>query len=79
MLTGDKQETAIEIGKSCNLINEEQMQLYVLSVTDSDGNADPKEFRTKLNQAIREKTTKPKKSIVIDGATLAIALKDLHT
>jgi P-type E1-E2 ATPase len=30
VLTGDKQETAIEIGKSCNLITEE-MDLVVLS------------------------------------------------
>ena len=31
VLTGDKQETAIEIGKSCNLINEEEMELIILS------------------------------------------------
>jgi phospholipid-transporting ATPase len=31
VLTGDKQETAIEIGKSCNLINESTMDLVVLS------------------------------------------------
>jgi phospholipid-transporting ATPase len=31
VLTGDKQETAIEIGKSCNLINEETMEVIILS------------------------------------------------
>lgn len=31
VLTGDKQETAIEIGKSCNLINEQEMELQILS------------------------------------------------
>jgi magnesium-transporting ATPase (P-type) len=31
VLTGDKQETAIEIGKSCNLINESTMDLHILS------------------------------------------------
>jgi len=31
VLTGDKQETAIEIGKSCNLINENTMDLVILS------------------------------------------------
>ena len=31
VLTGDKQETAIEIGKSCNLINEQRMDLIILS------------------------------------------------
>ena len=31
VLTGDKQETAIEIGKSCNLINESVMDIIILS------------------------------------------------
>jgi phospholipid-transporting ATPase len=31
VLTGDKQETAIEIGKSCKLINETNMELIILS------------------------------------------------
>ena len=31
ILTGDKQETAIEIGKSWNLINEEKMELIIMS------------------------------------------------
>ena len=34
VLTGDKQETAIEIGKSCNLINEKTMDLVILSAKD---------------------------------------------
>jgi P-type E1-E2 ATPase len=34
VLTGDKQETAIEIGKSCNLINEDTMELIILSSKD---------------------------------------------
>ena len=34
VLTGDKQETAIEIGKSCNLINEQNMNLIILSSKD---------------------------------------------
>ena len=79
VLTGDKQETAIEIGKSCNLINEQEMKLYILSVTDSDGNADQRLFKEKLHEAIMDKCDKPKKSIVIDGASLACALKDSAT
>lgn len=55
------------------------MKLYVLSVTDSDGNADPRLFKQKLHDAIMETCDKPKKSIVIDGATLACALKDKNT
>ena len=31
VLTGDKQETAIEIAKSCNLINLDEMDLIILT------------------------------------------------
>lgn len=47
VLTGDKQETAIEIGKSCRLIQED-MQLEILSSNDED------EFRDKLLDCIRK-------------------------
>ena len=36
VLTGDKQETAIEIGKSCNLINEAEMELIIMSSKTKD-------------------------------------------
>ena len=36
VLTGDKQETAIEIGKSCNLISEASMELIILSSKTKD-------------------------------------------
>ena len=36
ILTGDKQETAIEIGKSCNLIDEEKMELIIMSSKSKD-------------------------------------------
>jgi phospholipid-transporting ATPase len=36
VLTGDKQETAIEIGKSCNLINESTMDLHILSSKNAE-------------------------------------------
>ena len=35
VLTGDKKETAIEIGKSCNLINED-MELIILSSSNEN-------------------------------------------
>ena len=47
VLTGDKQETAIEIGKSCNLINMTTMDLVVLSSKDRQ------EFNTKLDEALK--------------------------
>ena len=36
VLTGDKQETAIEIGKSCNLIDPHKMDLVILSSKTAD-------------------------------------------
>lgn len=36
VLTGDKQETAIEIGKSCQLIQPDKMQLEVLSAPNKE-------------------------------------------
>lgn len=36
VLTGDKQETAIEIGKSCNLITDEMDMLVLSSDTQAD-------------------------------------------
>lgn len=87
VLTGDKQETAIEIGKSCKLIQPD-MDLEILTSSNAE------EFRDKLlslckkysvNYGKKVKTLdqvrelqkgKPRLSIVIDGPTLVWALKD---
>jgi len=89
VLTGDKQETAIEIGKSCKLVQEDMTLIILSSATEE-------EFRDKLLDCIRDwnvnlgkKTTdldqlradqagKPRISIVIDGPTLTYALQDEH-
>lgn len=73
VLTGDKQETAIEIGKSCNLINEATMDLIILSSKDKD------DFETKLHDATKRKSENEKMSIVIDGFTLTIVLESIET
>lgn len=49
VLTGDKLETAIEIAKSCKIIEPD-----TLTVTLSAQSLDPKSLRTLLNQKIRE-------------------------
>jgi phospholipid-transporting ATPase len=69
VLTGDKQETAIEIGKSCNLINEQKMDLIVLSSTDRQ------QFKQKLKVAMSKPCQKESKCIVIDGKTLTFAFE----
>jgi magnesium-transporting ATPase (P-type) len=70
VLTGDKQETAIEIGKSCNLINEKTMDLIVLSSKDRA------ELDKRLSDAFSKKSEFEKKSIVIDGSTLTMVLEE---
>jgi phospholipid-transporting ATPase len=72
VLTGDKQETAIEIGKSCNLINEETMDLHILSSKNKE------ELLQKLNDGeTRKGFSHSKMSIVIDGSTLTMVLEDI--
>ena len=48
VLTGDKQETAIEIAKSCNLINLETMDMIVLTAKTRT------EFVIRLREAFNE-------------------------
>jgi magnesium-transporting ATPase (P-type) len=71
VLTGDKQETAIEIGKSCNLINLSNMDLHVLSSKNLD------ELILKLQEGKdRKGFVHEKMSIVIDGYTLTMVLEN---
>ena len=72
VLTGDKQETAIEIGKSCNLIDETQMELIIMSSKSKD------QFIKILTDKLLNPPTKPKMCLVIDGTTLAFVLEDDH-
>lgn len=71
VLTGDKTETAINIGFSCNLITLE-MELIIVKADDRD------ETLTALEDAIK-KTTEveegKKCALVIDGTTLKYALE----
>jgi phospholipid-transporting ATPase len=60
VLTGDKQETAIEIGKSCKLI-QQGMREVILSSTSRD------DFMAKLQTYSREDMSNQKLAIVIDG------------
>lgn len=48
VLTGDKQETAIEIAKSCNLINLETMDMIILTARTRT------EFVIRLREAFNE-------------------------
>ena len=52
VLTGDKQETAIEIAKSCNLINLDEMDMIILTAKTRT------EFIIRLREAFNEFVSK---------------------
>jgi phospholipid-translocating P-type ATPase (flippase) len=67
MLTGDKLETAINIGRSCNLIVHGTELIYLTKITSSD------EFALKLNEVYTDILNKDHNNIalVIDGPSFA--------
>jgi phospholipid-transporting ATPase len=69
VLTGDKQETAIEIGKACRLI-QPQMQEIILSSSSRE------EFVKKLREHSSIDYGTTPLAIVIDGQTLIYALSE---
>ncbi|KAH8922693.1 aminophospholipid-transporting P-type ATPase [Atractiella rhizophila] len=78
VLTGDRQETAINIGLSCRLISE---SMTLVIVNEENAN-DTREFLTKRLQAIQAQresgTDLEELALIIDGKSLTFALeKDL--
>eukprot|EP00276_Gloeochaete_wittrockiana_P010700 CAMPEP_0184644446 /NCGR_PEP_ID=MMETSP0308-20130426/1165_1 /TAXON_ID=38269 /ORGANISM="Gloeochaete witrockiana, Strain SAG 46.84" /LENGTH=1076 /DNA_ID=CAMNT_0027072989 /DNA_START=331 /DNA_END=3561 /DNA_ORIENTATION=- len=78
MLTGDKQETAINIGFSCGLL-EHDMRLIVLSC-DSEEEAlhDLEKAIGTLPPSNKDAANKDRLALVIEGHTLAFLLKEAH-
>ncbi|KAL9045041.1 MAG: hypothetical protein Q9214_001868, partial [Letrouitia sp. 1 TL-2023] len=88
VLTGDKVETAINIGFSCNLLNND-MDLIMLKITDGKSQTAEAELEARLQsfgltgsdeelQAARKNHTPPAPThaIVIDGDSLELVLED---
>ena len=76
VLTGDRQETAINIGMSCKLISED---MTLLIVNEESSNATRDSIGKKL-QAVRSQTVGPgmeleSLALVIDGKSLTFALE----
>lgn len=68
VLTGDKTETAINIGFSCNLITND-MQLLVVSAQSRE------ETVEQLESALQDTNRDQQRALVIDGTTLKYALE----
>lgn len=79
VLTGDRQETAINIGMSCKLISEEMTLLII----NEESSAATRENLTKKLNAIRSQTAnmmeRDSMALIIDGKSLTYALeKDME-
>ncbi|KAL4790404.1 hypothetical protein BDV19DRAFT_372322 [Aspergillus venezuelensis] len=75
VLTGDRQETAINIGMSCKLISED-MTLLIVNEDNAEATRDN---LTKKLQALQSQTEPEQMALVIDGRSLTFALeKDME-
>ncbi|KAF0683545.1 Aste57867_24402 [Aphanomyces stellatus] len=74
MLTGDKEETAINIGFACQLLHLE-MELIVISGNNHEDIDEIRETLEKYQQVpMMDASTPTEKALIIDGETLELAL-----
>ncbi|CAE5957763.1 unnamed protein product [Arabidopsis arenosa] len=84
VLTGDKMETAINIGYSCSLLRQGMKQICITVVNSEGGSQDAKAVKdnilnqiTKAVQMVKlEKDPHAAFALIIDGKTLTYALED---
>lgn len=72
MITGDKQETAENIGKSCNLIQEDTT---IIRITHANSMADARDM---VDTSRRVLKTENKVSLVVDSQSLNFLLTELR-
>ena len=83
-MTGDKKETAIEIGKSCKLIQENHIMDCIDLTSDSDVADTSETFRLKFEKIfsdyenLENKVKEKKIYMIIDGHNLAYVLTDFN-
>uniref|UniRef100_A0A8D0AMP2 Phospholipid-transporting ATPase n=1 Tax=Sander lucioperca TaxID=283035 RepID=A0A8D0AMP2_SANLU len=80
VLTGDKQETAENIGYSCNMLREEMKEIFVVAANTADGEPSVKKARAGLFWLQKTETVQDEKvdgdyGLVINGHSLAFALE----
>uniref|UniRef100_A0A8C7NAM5 Phospholipid-transporting ATPase n=1 Tax=Oncorhynchus kisutch TaxID=8019 RepID=A0A8C7NAM5_ONCKI len=73
VLTGDKQETAENIGYSCNMLREEMTEVFIVSANTAE------EVRKELQTTVADEPVDGEYAMVINGHSLAFALeKDME-
>lgn len=84
VLTGDKKETAIEIGKSCRLIEESNLTDCIDLTSDSDSPDTKESFRIKFEKTFlkfedsKNINREKKLYMIIDGSNLTYVLADQY-
>ncbi|CAI9274898.1 unnamed protein product [Lactuca saligna] len=84
LLTGDKKETAVNIGFACSLLRHDMKQFHLSLSRDAESKNQPKAMNDEiLNQieasyqvTVNEKTKDDPFALVVDGKALEIALGD---
>ncbi|PRP83571.1 hypothetical protein PROFUN_09120 [Planoprotostelium fungivorum] len=74
VITGDKQQTAINIGYSTRLLTANQKKIIVNVPRETDDPSD--EIRVLLERGISDNQGNPDLGLIIDGEALVFALKD---
>uniref|UniRef100_A0AAY4BEK6 Phospholipid-transporting ATPase n=1 Tax=Denticeps clupeoides TaxID=299321 RepID=A0AAY4BEK6_9TELE len=69
VLTGDKQETAENIGYSCNMLREEMNDIFIVAANTPEG------VREKLRHVVPDESVTGEYGFVINGQSLAYALE----
>uniref|UniRef100_M3ZWN1 Phospholipid-transporting ATPase n=1 Tax=Xiphophorus maculatus TaxID=8083 RepID=M3ZWN1_XIPMA len=81
VLTGDKQETAENIGYSCNMLREEMKEIFVVTANTADKviKARAGLFWLQKTQTVQDEKVNGEYGLIINGHSLAYALqKDLE-
>uniref|UniRef100_A0A671T9L1 Phospholipid-transporting ATPase n=1 Tax=Sinocyclocheilus anshuiensis TaxID=1608454 RepID=A0A671T9L1_9TELE len=81
VLTGDKQETAENIGYSCNMLREEMKEIFIVAANTAEEVREELKSRLlgKKSQVVEDEKVDGEYGLVINGHSLAFALqKDMH-
>uniref|UniRef100_A0AAR2M1Q2 Phospholipid-transporting ATPase n=1 Tax=Pygocentrus nattereri TaxID=42514 RepID=A0AAR2M1Q2_PYGNA len=76
VLTGDKQETAENIGYSCNMLREEMTEVFIIAADTAEGvKEELSRFRGQKSQVVLDEESNGEYGLVINGHSLAYGLQ----
>uniref|UniRef100_A0A671T9H0 Phospholipid-transporting ATPase n=1 Tax=Sinocyclocheilus anshuiensis TaxID=1608454 RepID=A0A671T9H0_9TELE len=79
VLTGDKQETAENIGYSCNMLREEMKEIFIVAAnTAEEVREELSRLLGKKSQVVEDEKVDGEYGLVINGHSLVREIKDMH-